>query len=97
MQLPPHAQPPPPPEGAEPRNPPLEVDAANSEIRRTTCSELQEGQDGAPSPIARRASNSDPHAEHSYSYSGMGQVYPGATTRRSRRPSSARTARTATG
>jgi hypothetical protein len=67
MQLPPQAHPPPPADGAEPRNPPLEVDAANIEIRRSTCSELQDGHAGASSPIARRCSNSDPHAEHSYS------------------------------
>jgi hypothetical protein len=65
MQLPPQAQPP--PAGAEPRNPPEDVDAANIEIRRITCSELQDGQSGASSPMARRCSNSDPQAEHSYS------------------------------
>lgn len=65
MQLPPHAHPP--PAGAELRNPPLDVEAANNEIRRSTCSELQLGHAGASSPIARRCSNNDPHAEHSYS------------------------------
>jgi len=67
MQLPPQAHPPPAPAGDEPRNPPLAVDAANIEILRSTCSELQVGHAGVPSPIARRRSNSDPHAEHSYS------------------------------
>jgi hypothetical protein len=67
MQLPPHAHPPPPPDPAELRNPPDDVEAANIEIRRITRSELQVGQAGASSPIARRCSNSDPQAEHSYS------------------------------
>lgn len=66
MQLPPQAHPPP-PAGAEPRDPPLEVEAANVEIRRITCSEPQVGHSGVPSPIGRRRSKSDPQAEHSYS------------------------------
>lgn len=70
MQLPPQAQPP--PDGAELRKPPLDVEAANTEIRRITCSEAQLGQSGASSLIERSRSKSDPQAEHSYSYSGMG-------------------------
>jgi len=66
MQLPPQAHPPP-PAGDEPRNPPLEVDAANVEIRRITRREPQVGHAGVPSPTWRRRSNSDPQAEHSYS------------------------------
>jgi hypothetical protein len=75
MQLPPQAHPPPADGAADPRKPPVDVEAANIEIRRITCSELQVGQAGAPSPIARRCSNSDPQEEHSYSYSGMEEVY----------------------
>ena len=44
MQLPPQAHPP--PEGAELRKPPLDVEAANIEIRRITCSDSQLGQAG---------------------------------------------------
>jgi hypothetical protein len=73
MQLPPHAQPP--PEGAELRKPPLDVEAANIEIRRITCSDSQLGQPGVSSPIERSRSKSVPQAEHSYSYSGMEGVY----------------------
>jgi hypothetical protein len=65
MQLPPQAQPP--PEGAELRNPPLDVEAANIEIRRMTCTDSQLGQSGASSLIERSRSKSIPQAEHSYS------------------------------
>ena len=65
MQLPPQAHPP--PDGAELRNPPLDVDAANIEIRRITCSDSQLGHPGASSPIERSRSKSVPQAEHSYS------------------------------
>jgi hypothetical protein len=65
MQLPPHAHPP--PDGAELRKPPLDVEAANIEIRRITCSDSQLGQLGASSLIERSRSKSAPHAEHSYS------------------------------
>ena len=51
MQLPPHAHPP--PEGAELRKPPLDVDAANIEIRRITWTDSQLGQAGASSLIER--------------------------------------------
>jgi len=67
MQLPPQAHPPPAPACVEPRDPPLEVEAANVEIRRITCREPQVGHSGVPSPTWRRRSNSDPQAEHSYS------------------------------
>jgi hypothetical protein len=78
MQLPPQAQPP--PEGTELRKPPLDVEAANIEIRRITCSDSQVGQAGASSLIDRSRSNRCPQAEHSYSYNGMRQVYePGRT------------------
>jgi hypothetical protein len=66
MQLPPQAQPPP-PEGAELRKPPLDVDAANIEIRRITRSDSQVGQAGASSFIARSRSNKCPQFPHSYS------------------------------
>jgi hypothetical protein len=69
MQLPPQAQPP--PEGAELRKPSLDVDGANIEIRRITCSDSQLGQAGASSLIERSRSKSAPQAEHSYSYTGM--------------------------
>lgn len=65
MQLPPQAQPP--PDGAELRKPPLDVDEANIEIRRITCSDSQLGQAGASSLIERSRSKSVPQAEHSYS------------------------------
>ena len=65
MQLPPQAHPP--PEGAELRKPPLEVEAANIEIRRITCSDPHLGQLGVSSPIERSRSKSAPQAEHSYS------------------------------
>jgi hypothetical protein len=65
MQLPPQAQPP--PEGAELRKPPVDVEEANIEIRRMTCSDSQVGQAGESSLIERSRSKSDPHAEHSYS------------------------------
>jgi len=73
MQLPPQAQPP--PEEAELRKPPLDVEAANIEIRRITRSDAQLGQAGASSLIARSRSNRWPQVPHSYSYSGMGEVY----------------------
>ena len=65
MQLPPQAQPP--PEGAELRNPPLEVEAANIEIRRITWSDSHVGQAGASSLIARSRSKRCPQFPHSYS------------------------------
>jgi hypothetical protein len=65
MQLPPHAHPP--PDGVELRRPPLDVEAANIEIRRITRSESQVGQAGASSFIDRSRSKSVPQAEHSYS------------------------------
>jgi hypothetical protein len=65
MQLPPQAQPP--PEGAELRKPPLDVEAANIEIRRMTRSDSQVGQAGASSFIARSRSNRCPQFPHSYS------------------------------
>jgi len=65
MQLPPHAHPP--PEGAELRNPPLDVDAANIEIRRITCSDSHVGHAGASSLIARSRSKRCPQFPHSYS------------------------------
>ena len=55
------------PTGAELRKPPLDVEAANIEIRRITCSDSQLGQPGASSPIERSRSKSVPQAEHSYS------------------------------
>jgi hypothetical protein len=70
MQLPPQAQPP--PDGAELRKPPLDVDAANIEIRRNTWSDWQEGHAGASSLIGRSRSKRCPQAVHSYSYNGMG-------------------------
>ncbi len=73
MQLPPHAQPP--PDGAELRKPPLDVEAANIEIRRITCSDSQVGHAGASSLIERSRSKRCPQFPHSYSYSGMGEVY----------------------
>lgn len=79
MQLPPHAQPP--PAGAELRDPPPDVDAANIEIRRITCWDSHLGQPGASSLIERSRSKSAPQAEHSYSYSGMGEVYEGSDDR----------------
>ena len=66
MQLPPHAHPPP-LDGAELRKPPLDVEAANIEIRRITCSDSQLGQAGASSFIARSRSNKWPQFPHSYS------------------------------
>jgi hypothetical protein len=69
MQLPPHAQPP--PEGAELLKPPLDVEAANIEIRRITCSDSHVGQSGASSLIERSRSKRCPQPEHSYSYNGM--------------------------
>jgi hypothetical protein len=65
MQLPPHAHPP--PDGAELRKPPLDVEAANIEIRRITCSDSQLGQAGASSFIARSRSKRCPQFPHSYS------------------------------
>ena len=65
MQLPPQAHPP--PDGAELRKPPLDVDAANIEIRRITRTDSQLGQDGASSFIARSRSNRCPQFPHSYS------------------------------
>ena len=65
MQLPPQAQPP--PEGAELRKPPLDVEAANIEIRRITRSDSQVGQAGVSSFIARSRSNRCPQFPHSYS------------------------------
>lgn len=65
MQLPPHAHPP--PDGAELRKPPLDVEAANIEIRRITRSDSQVGQAGAASFIARSRSNRCPQFPHSYS------------------------------
>lgn len=65
MQLPPQAHPP--PEGAELRKPPLDVEAANTEIRRITCADSQIGQSGLSSLIERSRSKSDPQAGHSYS------------------------------
>jgi hypothetical protein len=79
MQLPPQAQPP--PDGAELRNPPLDVEAANIEIRRITCSDSQVGQAGVSSLIERSRSNRCPQAEHSNSYNGIGEVYEPRTTR----------------
>jgi hypothetical protein len=70
MQLPPQAHPPP-LDGAELRKPPLEVEAANIEIRRITCSDSQLGQSGALSLIERSRSKRCPQAEHSNSYSGI--------------------------
>ena len=66
MQLPPQAHPPL-LEGAELRKPPLEVDAANIEIRRITWTDSQLGQAGVSSLIERSRSNRCPQAEHSYS------------------------------
>lgn len=63
MQLPPQAQP---PDEAELRNPP-DVEAANTEIRRSTCSESHRGQAGSASLIARSRSNRCPQVPHSYS------------------------------
>ena len=65
MQLLPHAQPP--PEGAELRKPPLDVEAANIEIRRITRADSQLGQAGASSFVARSRSNRCPQFPHSYS------------------------------
>ena len=65
MQLPPHAHPP--PDGAELRKPPLDVEAANIEIRRITWTDAQLGQAGVSSLIERSCSNRCPQAEHSYS------------------------------
>jgi hypothetical protein len=65
MQLPPHAHPP--PEGAELRNPPLDVDAANIETRRITRSDSQFGQAGVSSFMVRSRSNRCPQFPHSYS------------------------------
>jgi hypothetical protein len=65
MQLPPQAHPP--PDGAELRNPPLDVDAANIEIRRITRSDSQVGQAGASSLITRSCSKRCPQFPHSYS------------------------------
>jgi hypothetical protein len=65
MQLPPHAHPP--PDGAELRKPPLDVEAANIEIRRITRADSQLGQAGASSSIARSRSNRCPQVPHSYS------------------------------
>ena len=65
MQLPPQAQPP--PEGAELRKPPLDVEAANIEIRRMTRSVSQVGQAGASSFNARSRSNKCPQFPHSFS------------------------------
>ena len=65
MQLPPQAHPP--PEGAELRKPPLDVEAANIEIRRITRSDSQVGQAGASSFMARNRSNRCPQFPHSYS------------------------------
>jgi len=66
MQLPPQAHPPP-PDGAELRKPPLDVEAANIEIRRITRSDSQVGQAGGSSFIARNRSNRCPQFPHSYS------------------------------
>ena len=75
MQLPPQAQP---PEGAELRKP-LDVDAAKTEIRRSTCSEAHLGHAGSASLIPRSSSKRCPQLPHSYSYSGMRGVYADAT------------------
>ena len=80
MQVPPQAHPP--PAGAELREPP-EVAAAKSEMRRMTCAESHLGHAGSASLMPRSRSKSDPHAEHSYSYSGIREVY--AESQRSRR------------
>ena len=80
MQLPPHAHPPPVEAAAAA---PLLVLAANIEIRRMTCSESHLGHAGSASLIPRSRSNSDPHVEHSYSYSGMREVYAETPTPRS--------------
>jgi hypothetical protein len=65
MQLLPQAQPP--PDGAELRKPPLDVEAANIEIRRITRSDSHVGHAGASSFIARSRSNRCPQFPHSYS------------------------------
>ena len=57
--------------GAELRNP-LDVEAANTEIRRRTCSESHRGQVGSASLMVRSRSNRCPQLPHSYSYSGIG-------------------------
>ncbi len=66
MQLPPQAHPPP-LDGAELRKPPLDVEAANIEIRRITWTDSQVGQAGVSSFIARSRSNRCPQFPHSYS------------------------------
>ena len=81
MQLPPQAQPT--PDAVELRKPPLDVEEANIEIRRMTCTDSHVGHDGASSLIERSRSKSDPQAEHSYSYSGMLEVYGPRLTHRS--------------
>ena len=73
MQLPP--QPQPPPEGAELRKPPLDVEAANTEIRRSTRSDSHRGQAGSASLMERSRSKRCPQLPHSYSYNGMRAVY----------------------
>ena len=72
MQPPPQAHPL--PAGPEFRTPP-DVEAAKTEIRRMTCVESQLGHAGSASRMPRSRSKSDPHVEHSYSYSGMREVY----------------------
>lgn len=72
MQLPPQAQPP--PAEAELRKPP-DVEAANTEIRRSTCSDLHRGQVGSASLMERSRSKRCPQLPHSYSYNGMRPVY----------------------
>jgi hypothetical protein len=73
MQLPPQAHPPP-PAGDAVRMPP-DVEAAKTEIRRMTRADSHLGHAGSASPMPRSCSKSAPHVEHSYSYSGMGEVY----------------------
>jgi hypothetical protein len=74
MQLPPQAHPPPAGAAAR-REPPPDVAAAKSEMRRMTRAESHLGHAGSSSLMPRSRSKSDPHAEHSYSYSGMQEVY----------------------
>ena len=72
MQLPPQAHPP--PAGDDVRMPP-DVEAAKTEIRRMTLADSHLGHAGSASLMPRSRSKSDPHVEHSYSYSGMREVY----------------------
>jgi len=72
MQLPPQAQPP--PADAELRKPP-DVEAANTEIRRSTCSDSHRGQVGSASLMERSRSKRCLQLPHSYSYNGIRAVY----------------------